>query len=136
AEDATKVNNFVGEIAAASKEQAQGIEQISTGVSQMDTITQQNAANAEESASASEELSAQAEDLNGIVCELMAIISGAAVTTNADRNPSKVQPGERADFLAGSSDADKHCKHQTRRAKYHTNVADNNPQLTQEIARQ
>ena len=56
----TKVTDLVGEIAAASKEQAQGIGQINTGLSQVDQVTQQVTANAEESASASEELSSQA----------------------------------------------------------------------------
>ncbi|HSQ42441.1 MAG TPA: methyl-accepting chemotaxis protein [Fibrobacteraceae bacterium] len=64
---AGKVNDLISEIAAASKEQAQGIEQVSTAVSQMDKVTQQNAANAEESASAAEELSSQSEELQGMV---------------------------------------------------------------------
>jgi methyl-accepting chemotaxis protein len=54
-----KVTDLIGEIAAASKEQAQGIGQINTGLSQVDQVTQQVTANAEESASASEELSSQ-----------------------------------------------------------------------------
>ncbi|MBS3821170.1 MAG: methyl-accepting chemotaxis protein, partial [Phycisphaerae bacterium] len=71
-------NNLVTEIAAASKEQSQGIDQVSTAVQQMDTVTQTNAANAEESASAAEELSSQAEELNGMVAELEKIVKGAA----------------------------------------------------------
>ena len=55
----TKVTDLIGEIAAASKEQAQGINQINTGLSQVDQVTQQVTAGAEESASASEELSSQ-----------------------------------------------------------------------------
>ncbi len=55
----TKVTDLIGEIASASKEQAQGIGQINTGLSQVDQVTQQVTANAEESASASEELSSQ-----------------------------------------------------------------------------
>ena len=39
----------MAEIAAASNEQAQGIDQINTAVTEMDKVTQQNAANAEES---------------------------------------------------------------------------------------
>jgi len=73
-----KVNDLVAEIAAASNEQAQGIEQVNTAVSQMDKVTQQSAANAEESASASEELNAQADQLNQIVAELAALVGGAA----------------------------------------------------------
>jgi methyl-accepting chemotaxis protein len=62
-----KVNDLINEIAAASQEQSQGIEQVNTAVAQMDKVTQQNAANAEESASAAEELSSQAEELQGMV---------------------------------------------------------------------
>jgi methyl-accepting chemotaxis protein len=58
-----KLSNLIGEVSAASEEQAKGIEQIGTAVSQMDKLSQANAANAEESASASEELSAQSKEL-------------------------------------------------------------------------
>ena len=76
-ESAGKVGALVAEIAAASKEQAQGIEQVNTAVAEMDKVVQQNAANAEESASASEELTSQAQELNGMVAELVAIVGGA-----------------------------------------------------------
>jgi methyl-accepting chemotaxis protein len=59
ATSATKVANLINEIATASIEQAQGIEQINKAVADMDKVVQQNAANAEESASVSEEMSAQ-----------------------------------------------------------------------------
>ncbi|MGN6369344.1 MAG: HAMP domain-containing methyl-accepting chemotaxis protein [Phycisphaerae bacterium] len=70
----TKVNALIAEIAAASKEQALGIEQVNLAVSQMDKATQANAANAEESAAASEELSSQAVQLNDLVGELGALV--------------------------------------------------------------
>ncbi len=57
---ATKVADLVGEIAAASNEQAQGIAQINQGLGQIDQVTQQNTAIAEEGAAAAEELSGQA----------------------------------------------------------------------------
>jgi methyl-accepting chemotaxis protein len=72
--NADKVAHLVGEIAAASQEQAQGIEQINTAMSQMDHVTQQNAANAEESASASEELNAQAFSMKDAVDQLMKMV--------------------------------------------------------------
>ena len=62
-----KTNDLVGEIAAASSEQAQGVSQINIGLSQVDQVTQQNTANAEETASAAEELSSQATHLQGLV---------------------------------------------------------------------
>ena len=74
-----KVTSLVAEVAAASDEQTQGIDQINTAVSDMDSVTQSNAANSEESASASEELSAQARELNEMVNTLTSIIGGAAV---------------------------------------------------------
>ena len=70
---AGKHTRLIDEIAAASQEQAQGIEQVATTVIQMNQVTQANAANAEESASASEELNAQVDQLKSIIQELIAI---------------------------------------------------------------
>ena len=53
---AGKVGELVSEIAQASKEQAQGIEQINRAMSEMDQVIQSVAANAEESAASSEEM--------------------------------------------------------------------------------
>jgi methyl-accepting chemotaxis protein len=75
---ASKVGELVGEIAAASQEQAQGIDQINKAVAEMDKVTQQTAANAEESASASEEMNAQAEQMKHISSTLLNIIGGSA----------------------------------------------------------
>jgi methyl-accepting chemotaxis protein len=71
-----KVSELVGEITAASNEQAQGIEQISKSVAEMDKVVQKNAANAEESASASEEMNAQAEQMKDFVGELVTLVGG------------------------------------------------------------
>ncbi len=60
---ATKVTDLVNEIAAASKEQADGISQISQGLNQIDQVTQQNTARAEEGAATAEELSSQSAEL-------------------------------------------------------------------------
>ncbi len=59
----TIVTDLVGEIASASTEQAQGIEQINTSLDQIGAVTQSNTANAEESASAAQELTSQAAHL-------------------------------------------------------------------------
>ncbi|ACV68791.1 methyl-accepting chemotaxis protein [Desulfohalobium retbaense] len=69
-----RVNEFVTEIASASKEQAQGIDQVNTAVAEMDTVVQQNASDSEESASAAEELATQAEELQRIVGDLVALV--------------------------------------------------------------
>jgi methyl-accepting chemotaxis protein len=70
-ESVRKVNDLIAEIAAASQEQSQGIDQINTAVAQMDKVTQQNAANSEESASASEQLSSQAEELQSMIAQFI-----------------------------------------------------------------
>ncbi len=76
AESVRKAGDLVSEISAASREQAQGVSQVSQAVSQMDQVTQQNAAVAEESASASEQLSAQSENLQSTIGRLNTIITG------------------------------------------------------------
>ncbi len=97
---ATKVNSLVGEIAAASKEQSQGIDQVNTAVSQMDKVTQSNAASAEESASAAEELSSQAIQLSEMVGELVALVGGAT-KSGADGNALQASPSRQPANKAG-----------------------------------
>jgi len=73
---AAKMGELVGEISAASTEQAQGIEQIRKAVTEMENVVQRNSANAEESASASEEMSAQAGQMKHFVTELVTMVGG------------------------------------------------------------
>ena len=75
-EIAQKVTELIGEIAAASREQAQGISQVNSAVVEMDKVAQQTAASAEESASAAEELNAQAEQMKSYVGDLVVLIGG------------------------------------------------------------
>ena len=77
-QSAMKVAELLSEIAAASKEQAEGIDQTNVAVADMDKVTQQNAANAEESASASEEMNAQAEQMKVMVDQLVTLVGGTA----------------------------------------------------------
>ncbi len=63
----SKVTHLVGEIAAASNEQALGIGQVNQGLVQLDQVTQQNTANAEESAAAAVELSEQGAQLQELI---------------------------------------------------------------------
>jgi methyl-accepting chemotaxis protein len=72
-----KVGELVEEIAAASTEQAQGIEEVNRAVAEMDKVVQQVAATAEESAAASEEMNSQAEEMKGFVRNLTRIVSGS-----------------------------------------------------------
>ena len=76
-DSAGKVGELVGEIASASSEQAQGIEQVNTAVNDIGKVVQQTATNAEESASASEEMNAQCTDTNEMVENLKVLIQGS-----------------------------------------------------------
>ncbi|MFH1983782.1 MAG: methyl-accepting chemotaxis protein [Pseudomonadota bacterium] len=80
----TKVGELVSEIAAASSEQARGIDQINIAVTEMDKVTQSNTAGAEESASAAEEMSVQAEQMKVLVKDLVKIVAGAAAESLMD----------------------------------------------------
>ena len=71
-----QVDELAAEVAAASKEQTQGIQQVNQAITQIDKVTQSNAANAEESASAAEELNAQAQSLQEAVAELLRMVDG------------------------------------------------------------
>ena len=62
-----RVSDIVGEIAAASREQAAGVEQVGKAMAQMDQVTQQNAAQTEELSSTAQELASGADHLQGLV---------------------------------------------------------------------
>ena len=59
-----KVSDIVAEIAAASREQSSGIEQVNRAVMQMDELTQQNAALVEQATAASQSMVEQVRGLN------------------------------------------------------------------------
>jgi methyl-accepting chemotaxis protein len=62
-----RVDDLLAEIAAASSEQSNGIEQVNRAVTQMDEVTQQNAALVEQAAASAHSLSEQAQDLKQAV---------------------------------------------------------------------
>ena len=63
-EGINRVTDIMGEISAASREQATGIEEIQSAINQMDSVTQQNASLVEQSAAAAASLQAQADALS------------------------------------------------------------------------
>lgn len=71
------VTNGSTQVAAASRDQATGIKQITIAVDQINKATQDNASTSEEAASSSEELAAQATTLQALVDDLNTLISGA-----------------------------------------------------------
>lgn len=82
AENIKKTDTLIGEIAAASGEQADGIAQVNQGLTQIDGVAQQNTANAEETASSSEEMSSQAVVLQEMVSKFT--LKNVLDTTSAE----------------------------------------------------
>jgi methyl-accepting chemotaxis protein len=62
-----KVSDIVAEIAAASREQATGLDQVNTAISQMDEMTQRNGALVEQTSASAEALAGQARDLAELI---------------------------------------------------------------------
>ena len=86
-EQVRRMDTLVAEIATASDEQSQGIQQITKAMSEMDKVTQSNAAGAEESASAATELSSQSNDLRSAVEELNAFTGFSRPAASAAAAP-------------------------------------------------
>ena len=84
---------IVGQITAASDEQASAVGQVNRGLEQLSTVVQENSATAQESAAASEELSGQAEMLKTMV-EMFTLKSGQAKAglETARKHEPKGQP--------------------------------------------
>jgi methyl-accepting chemotaxis protein len=74
-----RAKSLVDEVSEASRQQAQGIDQVSQAVAEMEQVTQRTAATAEESAAAGEELNAQAESSMQAVGRLMALVGGRRI---------------------------------------------------------
>jgi len=82
-----KINVLIDEISAASRQQADGISQISKAVLSMDSVVQDAAASAEESAALSQELNNQADNLKLVVEKLGAVVGsdqGTSVPIDSD----------------------------------------------------
>ncbi len=80
-----KVTDIVSEIAAASGEQASGIDQVNKAVTQMDEVTQHNAALVEEASAAAQALSDQASRLDAMMARFKVIESDAPAWSGAER---------------------------------------------------
>lgn len=89
---AREVDSLVGEIATASTEQTQGIDQVNLAVGQMDKVTQSNAGSAEETAAASEELNSQSVAMRENVASLLLLIGGRSGDQRAAKPSSPKEP--------------------------------------------
>lgn len=81
-----RVTDIVAEIAAASKEQLTGIEQVNKAVSQMDRITQSNAAQTEEMSGTADSLLSHARQLGDLVLRFK--LSGGQVESHSRQSYS------------------------------------------------
>ena len=91
-ENVTKVTNLIGEIAVASKEQADSIVEVTNAVSQVSSITQSNSLLSGETSDYSEELTSQAENLEDLVNRLIEIVKGGShVAEEAIEVPDEVE---------------------------------------------
>src|SRR6185369_6218372 len=93
-----KVSDIVAEIAAASREQSSGIEQVNKAVMQMDELTQQNAALVEQATAASQSMADQARELTVMMGKYQ--VSDSSVGMPVSRAPApkaevKVMPERR-----------------------------------------
>ena len=86
-----KVANIVSDIAAASAEQATGLEQVGKALNQMDEVTQQNSALVEENAATAKTLEQQARAMDERVA-FFHIDGAAAAVAAPPRAETKVQP--------------------------------------------
>ncbi len=73
---AARIKSVIEEVSAASREQINGIEQVTHAVTEMERVTQATAASAQENAAVGEELSAQAEAAMAAVQQLSVLIEG------------------------------------------------------------
>jgi methyl-accepting chemotaxis protein len=87
-----KVSDIIAEIAAASREQSSGIEQVNKAVMQMDEMTQQNAALVEEATAASQSMAEQAGSLNEMMARYR--VDGSAPASGVHAPASPARPAE------------------------------------------
>ncbi len=94
-----RATGLVGEIAAASDEQANGIGQLSQAMGEMDTVVQRTAANGEEAAASAEELRTMADRMQEAVNELLILIDG---DRGSEKKPTSLLSGVKDRQLPGS----------------------------------
>lgn len=96
-----RVADIISEIAAASLEQSQGINQVNNAVTSMDEATQQNAALVEQAAAAAESLVEQANALTNVISVFK--IDNGGSTFAARKTTSRSMPNRSPVLLAASA---------------------------------
>jgi methyl-accepting chemotaxis protein len=98
----TTVTDLIAEIASASNQQSQQIDQVNSGLGRIDQVTHANTASAEETASAAEELSNQADQLRRTVGTFSLRGMGSAFATGR-RQPTVVTLDKKGVFISEST---------------------------------
>ena len=108
-ESATVMGEQTAAITEASRQQAQGIDQISQATMNVDQATQAVAANSEETAAASEELASQAETMLAMVKTLVQLVHGQKKEMNerAEYQQQPVKYNEQFDEIPAPARAKK-----------------------------
>ncbi|HEY1186090.1 MAG TPA: methyl-accepting chemotaxis protein, partial [Gemmata sp.] len=87
-----RVTDIITEMAAASREQSTGIEQVNKAVSQMDTVTQRNAGQTEEMSATAQTLTDQANQLRELVGRFKLTAEAPAPGRPAPQGSPKTAP--------------------------------------------
>jgi len=112
-ENSGKFSHLIEEIARASREQYEGVDQVNKAITEMDNSVQQNASMSEESSSAAEELHAQSVELRHFSYQLMTMVSGKednastsdrATTTAPSYSPTPKRQTAPARFSSAAND--------------------------------
>mgnify|MGYP003963845769 CR=1 FL=1 len=77
AENSVKVGTILGNIASSSKEQADGINQVTSAIAQMDAVTQRNAKTAQDSADISRDMNSRTTQLVALISDIETIVTGS-----------------------------------------------------------
>ncbi|VTR94423.1 chemotaxis partial : Globin-coupled methyl-accepting chemotaxis protein (Modular protein) OS=Candidatus Nitrospira defluvii GN=cheM PE=3 SV=1: 4HB_MCP_1: HAMP: PAS_9: MCPsignal [Gemmata massiliana] len=110
-----RVTDIITEIAAASKEQSTGIDQVNKAVSQMDSVTQRNASQTEEMSATAQTLTDQAAQLRDLVARFKLGDNGQFVPRPAARPArtkapvTKPRPAVARAMSAGHSNGNGHA---------------------------
>jgi methyl-accepting chemotaxis protein len=100
-ESAKRVTDLIGEIAAASRQQSAGVDQVNGAIGQMEQVTQSNAAQTEEITATSDALATQAEQLQGMVSRFkLRRESGEAFESAPERTATPLAIGSADDGAA------------------------------------
>jgi methyl-accepting chemotaxis protein len=103
-DDVQSVARLMEEIAAASREQAEGVHQINRAIVTIDKLTQENSGAAETTAAASEELAGQAASVTSLVAGLVELVQGRANAGVVTVSPHHARPVARARVLSATTE--------------------------------